>query len=217
LLIVVGILAALAAILLPTLGRARRQAAQLLCQSNLRQWDLAVIAYANENRGCLPRRGQGTQPTAVLARPEDWFNALPPLLGMEPYADLAARHAVPRPEDRGVWNCGEAVNVGEATFFSYAMNMRLSTWVAPEPDRIDRVGPTATMVFMADAPAGYCSVLPAAAPYSPVARHTGSVNVSFLDGHVASYAGNEVGCGTGDPLRDDVRWVVPGSPWAGPQ
>jgi prepilin-type processing-associated H-X9-DG protein len=97
------------------------------------------------------------------------------------------------------------------------MNMRLSTWVTPDPDRITRVGPASTMVFMADAPADYCSVLPAAAPYSPVARHGGRVNVSFLDGHVTSYAGNEVGCGIGDPLRDDVRWVVPGSTWAGPK
>src|SRR5438045_2400776 len=118
-----------------------------------------------------------------------------PTPGPRPAGAAPARHEIPRPGDRGVWNCTEAVNLGETTFFSYAMNMRLSTWLAPDPDRIDRVGPTATMVFMADAPAGFCSVLPAAAPYSPVARHRGRVNVSFLDGHVTSYAGNEVGCG----------------------
>lgn len=98
------------------------------------------------------------------------------------------------------------------------MNMRLSTWLTAQPDRIDRVGSNSTMVFMADGPVDFCSTLPAAAPYSLVPRHgrDDRVNISFLDAHVASYAAAEVGCNVGDPLRGDVRWVVPGSPWAGP-
>jgi prepilin-type processing-associated H-X9-DG protein len=72
------------------------------------------------------------------------------------------------------------------------------------------------MVFMADGIGTQCSVLPANAPYSPDPRHAGSVNLAFLDGHVASMSGEEVGCGVGDPQRPDVRWIVPGSAWTGP-
>ena len=216
LLVVIGMIGVLLAILVPALSRAWESGRQLRCALNLRQWAVAVNAYANENHNSLPRRGQGTQPTGVVTRPEDWFNALPPLMNMQPYSELAAAGLVPRAEDRAVWACTEARDLGQSNFFSYAMNMRLSTWLTPQPDRIDRVGPPSTMVFMADGPIDFCSTLPAAAPYSPVARHRGRVNVSFLDSHVASFAANEVGCGVGDPGRDDLRWVVPGSPWNGP-
>src|SRR5262245_65994490 len=87
---------------------------------------------------------------------------------------------------------------------------------SPAPARSDHVGPTHTMVFMADAPGPHCSVLPAPKSYSPVARHDGLVNIAFLDGHVASYPGDWIGCGAGDPKRPDVRWFVPGSAWSEP-
>jgi prepilin-type processing-associated H-X9-DG protein len=216
LLAVLGIIALLIGLLLPTVSMVRRSARQVACAANVRQWATAVTAYASSNAGFLPRRGQGQQPTTLIDRPADWFNALPPMLGHEPYRDLVAAGRVPRPGGGGVWICPDASDVTTGQPFTYGMNMRLSTWLTPTPDRINRLGDLATMVFMADAPSGYCSVLPAAAAYSPVARHGGRVNVAFMDGHVTSFAGAEVGCGTGDPLRSDVRWAVPDSPWNGP-
>ena len=106
--------------------------------------------------------------------------------------------------------------MGKGYFFAYAMNMRLSTWQSPTPDRVNRIGSWSTVVFMSEGPGAYCSVLPAAAEYSPIARHRGRVNAAFLDGHVASYTGQEIGCGVGDPQRADVRWTIPYSTWAGP-
>jgi prepilin-type processing-associated H-X9-DG protein len=97
------------------------------------------------------------------------------------------------------------------------MNMRLSIWSVPQPDKITRLGPPQTFVFMTDAPGPYCSTLPANAPYSPADRHRGKrVNVSFIDGHVSAFEGKEVGCGVGDPNRPDLRWQPPDSTWAGP-
>jgi prepilin-type processing-associated H-X9-DG protein len=69
---------------------------------------------------------------------------------------------------------------------------------------------------MSEGAGQYCSLLPSSQPYSPVARHNGFVNISFLDGHVDSFLGSEVGCGVGDPERPDVVWKVPGSTWTGP-
>src|SRR5262245_41955706 len=88
LLVGIAIIALMAGILLPTLAGARSAARAALCSSNLRQWALAVNTYATDNAGFLPRRGQGIRPTTRIDRPEDWFNALPPLLGEFSYLEL---------------------------------------------------------------------------------------------------------------------------------
>src|SRR5436190_22920738 len=90
LLVVLGIVGALIVLVFPTVTAARRAARGAACTSNLRQWATACIAYAAANDRFLPRRGQGQQPTTVVDRPADWFNALPPLLGTPPYRDLVA-------------------------------------------------------------------------------------------------------------------------------
>lgn len=57
LLVVIGIVAVLIAILLPALGRARRQADRTHCLNNLRNMQLAQLQYANDNRGYLVQAG----------------------------------------------------------------------------------------------------------------------------------------------------------------
>lgn len=54
LLVVVGIIALLIAILLPSLGRAREQARSALCLSNLKQIGSGMTMYTGSNRGWLP-------------------------------------------------------------------------------------------------------------------------------------------------------------------
>ena len=53
LLVVIGIIAVLIAILLPTLARARDQAKSAQCLSNLRQIGQGFLFYANDNKGVL--------------------------------------------------------------------------------------------------------------------------------------------------------------------
>jgi len=54
LLVVIGIIAVLLSILLPSLGRAREQANAIKCSSNLRSIGQAMVMYLNQNNQYLP-------------------------------------------------------------------------------------------------------------------------------------------------------------------
>lgn len=54
LLVVIGIIALLISILLPSLSRAREMSHRTVCQSNLRTLAQAMTMYANQNGGRLP-------------------------------------------------------------------------------------------------------------------------------------------------------------------
>jgi prepilin-type N-terminal cleavage/methylation domain-containing protein/prepilin-type processing-associated H-X9-DG protein len=68
LLCVIGVVAILLGLLLPTIAGAREAANRTKCQSNLHQLALAFLMYANENDGRFPRPAQVGVPLA-----EDWI------------------------------------------------------------------------------------------------------------------------------------------------
>jgi prepilin-type processing-associated H-X9-DG protein/prepilin-type N-terminal cleavage/methylation domain-containing protein len=79
LLVVIGIIALLISILLPSLVKARRQAKMIQCQSNLRQIDLAALKYSIDNKDViLPAIFWGWNKPGVAVNPADdgWEVAL---------------------------------------------------------------------------------------------------------------------------------------------
>lgn len=68
LLVVIGIIALLISILLPSLNKARQAAWAVQCASNLRQHGQAYQMYANENKGYLPNLADNGDPYVAL----DW-------------------------------------------------------------------------------------------------------------------------------------------------
>jgi prepilin-type N-terminal cleavage/methylation domain-containing protein/prepilin-type processing-associated H-X9-DG protein len=86
LLVVIGIIAVMIGILLPTLNRAREAARQSKCLNNMRQIAVATITFAQENQGWMPgRAGGGVVPfnpqtgknpftgTIDITSPGDWI------------------------------------------------------------------------------------------------------------------------------------------------
>jgi prepilin-type processing-associated H-X9-DG protein len=132
LLIVIGIIALLIAILLPTLSSARDHAASVQCMSRLRELYLAQTQYAGENRG----RYAGIVATAD----ERWERRL---------AKYLRRHALPEKSD--LLTCPSAPpsdhNILKS---SYGLNscIMMSNWRMRRDARMD----SSRIILMGDKP-----------------------------------------------------------------
>jgi prepilin-type processing-associated H-X9-DG protein len=81
LLVVIGIIAILVSLLLPSLNKAREQARAIKCASNLRQVGMAIAMYVNESKGYYP------YPTTTKGEQALWFTAIDKYLVAMPNAN----------------------------------------------------------------------------------------------------------------------------------
>ncbi len=77
LLVVIAIIGILAAMLLPALGKARERGRAALCVSNMRQVFLALRLYMDDQNGYLPEASNGDSGTSAV----EWTKTLGPYLG----------------------------------------------------------------------------------------------------------------------------------------
>ncbi len=150
LLVVISIIALLLAILMPALNRAREIARNTVCQSNLRQWTIAMGAYTADSDS---RIWQGWTASAEYLPDNFWMRAMGRYTGevdeiracptaTDPIANLV------RDEERGIWtHDGEpgrgfgnrpfAAWVGHGAWGSYGFN----AWLEDRPDLGGGTGP----------------------------------------------------------------------------
>ena len=80
LLVVIAIIAILAAMLLPSLAKAKDAAKKANCLSNLHQMGIGLLMYADNNNGLIPRGNNATDPI--------WFQLLITELGAKSVNDI---------------------------------------------------------------------------------------------------------------------------------
>jgi prepilin-type N-terminal cleavage/methylation domain-containing protein/prepilin-type processing-associated H-X9-DG protein len=134
LLVVIGIIAVLIGILLPALNKARRAAKATQCLSNCRQFAMALVQYAIENKGYSPYYNKGTDDEghaqvdqrdwqAQLLKPEQFAKCrlCPEATDPNPFYETAGNMA------GGAFYCwgpsGQALQIdGKPSTGSYAFN-----------------------------------------------------------------------------------------------
>ncbi len=207
LLVTLAIIGVLSGLLLSALSQGKDQARSVDCRQQLRQWGLGLHLYATDHADQIPRRGQGIRPIQVIDRPADWFNAIPRALGLPSYHDVATTPTREMSRDLPLFNCPSVrASTNHPPDFSYGMNIYLSPWIEPQPHRMSQFKQASAVPFLADGAPRYTATFPSSAEYSVQARHRDRANIVFLDGHVTTFRSSYLGCGVGDPQRDDVRW-----------
>ncbi|CAA6679904.1 MULTISPECIES: prepilin-type N-terminal cleavage/methylation domain-containing protein [unclassified Lentimonas] len=218
LLTVIAIVAILAAILIPAVGRVRENANQAKCVSNLRQLATAANMYAAENHGNFPALNAETEDKPQVP----WFTQL------RKYIDIEDSN-----EPIELINCPASEHYMEVdgtrrVTHAYGWNSKLipdtrtkSNGTKPAPYKTLNVKRPSETIMIADAgqryPSGWGfgyfaisrsynaataeSVLPdgsftgyGASSSNPSfsTRHGGRGNAAFVDGHVESFAWGEI-------------------------
>ena len=210
LLVTIAIVAILAGLLLPALGRARLAAGRVACTSNLKQWAYAMIFYLDENGEFFPREnamdGINTWNDATVSTNADvWYNALPQEMGTLPLAQYAAVTANPMLfyDKSSFFHCPRARFSGLAEtypHFSYAMNSKLMVPGANVIIYSVIQEPVRTPMFIDTGTPGEKTIT-GQKPYNGQphayasrfsARHGGSGNLAMSDGHVESLRGEQI-------------------------
>src|SRR5688572_11397434 len=216
LLVVIGIIALLIAILLPSLSRARQQANTVKCASNMRQIGAVAHQYANENKGFVPRDYHHTQKGHIL-----WAEAFGKYL-MNNWADVVPNPPYSAARDAELRKLFKRIEVYQCPSFpneqqdldyitnAFPISTRVDWTAEAEPAiNITQVKRAGEMVYMTEASNNVArqpvdnyewhdvwvrAHLPAHQPNKNERRmidddrHRKMANVLYLDGHVDAKA-----------------------------
>ncbi len=206
LLVVIAVISILVAILFPVFAGVREKGRRTACASNMRQIEIALTAYTQDNEGQFPT---GNQSHA------DWS------LAVFHYANSTELFRCPDVQLPQAWDYPDIYFYGSATR-GYALNKSLNTLDYSNPDFIFETGlsiarvpfPTATVALAESgyravttgqntsyqnantltAPESLGSLAPGETWFgSPGGeRHNGGCNYAFVDGHVHWYMPTQV-------------------------
>ena len=184
LLVVIGILALLGCLVLPTLNKAKAKSQNAICLNNLRQWGLAAHLHAAEHDDLLCDEGAPSPGLRSVTR--GWYVSLPLMLGLPSY------HAMP-------WRTNALLNPGSSLFicpsnsrratnnnlFHYCLNEHIDgTGAEDRPTKVSSIGCPGQAVYLFDN-----GKRAAVAQYNNVHTnlHDRGAQFLFVDGHVARF------------------------------
>jgi prepilin-type N-terminal cleavage/methylation domain-containing protein len=152
LLVVIAVIAILAAMLLPAMARAKENANQVVCRSNLKQWAVAQTSYVDDSNQIFPRTKipNGTPPLSAAYNEDNptwadlayfnadgqgndaWFNALPIYIRGKPlywYAEVDNNGIAQYNSEKSIYKCPTAIldptlDPNERVIFQYGMNSK---------------------------------------------------------------------------------------------
>jgi prepilin-type N-terminal cleavage/methylation domain-containing protein/prepilin-type processing-associated H-X9-DG protein len=131
LLVVIAIIAILAALLLPSLGRAKSQAQRTSCLSCIKQWGLACRMYSEDNDNLVPEEGDLSKRINDPYNSDAWYNLVASIYaGERSLVDLYASGEIPLPSTRSIYTCPAAARPTftpsmNKAYFMYAENARI--------------------------------------------------------------------------------------------
>ncbi|MEM1011041.1 MAG: type II secretion system protein [Planctomycetota bacterium] len=164
LLVVIGIIALLISILLPTLGRAQDAARTTKCLSNMRQVATAVIGYASENDSALPYQVNATNAVALGAEPTNWFFMIDAYMDDVNGGSNWTQNSEPTP----AFQCPSAVLDGGK--YHYSAPGRIMTWISvddPLTYKITRSKRSSETMMMVDGVQQLVTNSSTPVPFSP--------------------------------------------------
>ncbi|HEY0009658.1 MAG TPA: prepilin-type N-terminal cleavage/methylation domain-containing protein [Tepidisphaeraceae bacterium] len=204
LLVVIGIIALLISILIPTLNQARQQAKKVQCLSNLRQLGIATSMYLVESKGVFPQPFNDTGLGSATVQGQClWFNALDRFLAqnVKEYNNATNRNYKSFKQDPVYLTSGEDENTpNDQRSLTYKMNEYFgfeevaATVFWAKATRIRR--PTETVLFFDGASRDCADRMPltgsVASKFSGTEQSVGlrhgrgkTANVLFVDMHAA--------------------------------
>jgi len=230
LLVVVAILAVLAALLLPALGRAKQKALTVRCLNNTRQMSLGSAMYAGDANQVYP----WTFTAVVGASGVGWFNYIQPYLRSTnvllcPAKERAAQkfdYSYVFADDKTITSYGANFQIGGCSFPANAWFVKpvketevvspsLTVYLADSgTTAINSADPTKCVTpeskekaqsWVMDDPAGFGSVFVTGNDPNwcgPSIRHAKRSNVGFMDGHAAT--------------TKSSQWYYDFTPWLNP-
>jgi prepilin-type N-terminal cleavage/methylation domain-containing protein/prepilin-type processing-associated H-X9-DG protein len=185
LLVVIAIIAILAALLLPSLGRAKDKAKGANCVSNLKQWGLATQMFAAENSDWLPQDGSASG----SSKNAGWYVDLPRVMGFPAYHEMSWRTNAEIDPGRSVWICpSNPRRSNGANLFHYCLNRHVNATGVSNRVRLASIRRPDATVWLFDNGGA-----------APVAQqnnvhtnlHSQGAQFTFLDGHASRLDNSE--------------------------